>query len=63
MTSAMSWSGSRITRLRKKLRLSQEKFAAKIGVTVTTVNRWENDKSKPRGLSLQALDTLSETTP
>jgi DNA-binding transcriptional regulator YiaG len=63
MTSAMSWSGSRVARLRKKLRLSQEKFAAKLGVTVTTVNRWENDKSKPRGLSLQALDTLEGSRP
>ena len=54
-----SWNGARIARLRKKRGLSQEKFAQLIGVSVTTVNRWENDKVKPQGLSLRALETLN----
>lgn len=28
--------------MQKRLRLTQEKFAAKLGVTCLTVNRWEN---------------------
>ena len=44
---------SKIVReLRTSLGLTQEQFAAKIGVTVSTVNRWENDKGKPSPLAM-----------
>ena len=33
-----------IKELRTTLGLTQEQFAAKLGVTFTTVNRWENNK-------------------
>jgi transcriptional regulator with XRE-family HTH domain len=36
-----------IKRLREKLILSQTEFAEHIGVSFTTVNRWENGKSEP----------------
>jgi DNA-binding transcriptional regulator YiaG len=44
--------------LRELCGLTQEQFAAKIGVTVVTVNRWENYRTKPMPLALQQLRTL-----
>ena len=41
--------------LRKLCGLTQEQFAARIGVTVVTVNRWENCRSKPMPLALRQL--------
>jgi DNA-binding XRE family transcriptional regulator len=41
-----------VRELRGALGLTQEQFAAKLGVTFTTVNRWENSKGK---LSLLAM--------
>ena len=40
-----------VRNLRIDLGLTQEQFAAKIGVTVSTVNRWENNKGKPSPLA------------
>jgi len=37
--------------LRAALNLTQEQFAARVGVTVSTVNRWENGKGKPSPLA------------
>jgi len=36
-----------VRELRKRLGLTQEKFAARLGVTFPTVNRWENGRTKP----------------
>jgi len=36
-----------IRQLRAALGLTQEQFAAKVGVTYSTINRWENSKGKP----------------
>ena len=44
--------------LRSLCGLTQEQFAAKLGVTVVTVNRWENYRSKPMPLALRQLRTL-----
>ncbi len=46
--------------LRDRLGLSQEKFAKKLGVSVWTVSNWERGFSKPRGLSLRALEHLAK---
>ncbi len=35
--------------------LKQEQFAAKLGVSFPTVNRWENKKTKPSPLAIQKL--------
>ncbi len=51
---------SDIARLRAHLDLSQEKFAEKLGVSVSTVGKWETGLHKPRGLSLRALDRLTK---
>ena len=45
-----------VVRLRSRLGLSQEKFAEKLGVSVSSVSKWERGWYKPRGLSLRALE-------
>lgn len=41
--------------LRAKLGLTQEQFAAKIGVTFSTVNRWENGRGTPSPLAMRRI--------
>jgi putative transcriptional regulator len=36
-----------IRNLREQTGLTQEKFATKLGVTLLTINRWENGRAKP----------------
>lgn len=43
----------KISGLSSKLGLAEEEFAAKVGVTFTTVNRWESGKSKPLPLAMR----------
>lgn len=47
-----------VRKLRERLGLTQEKFAAKLGVTFPTINRWENGKAKPSPLALQQVKEL-----
>lgn len=47
-----------VKRLRKSLGLTQEQFAAKVGVTFSTVNRWENGKGKPSPLAMLRIEEL-----
>ena len=47
-----------ITELRLALGLTQEQFAAKIGVTLSTVNRWENSVGKPSPLAMNRIKEL-----
>ncbi|PXF57013.1 MAG: hypothetical protein C4B58_11435 [Deltaproteobacteria bacterium] len=42
--------------------LTQEQFAAKVGVTFSTVNRWEKGKSKPSPLAMRQIEELMERT-
>ena len=49
-----------VREVRTTLGLTQEQFAAKIGVTVTTVNRWENDRGKPYPLAMRQLKKLQQ---
>ena len=44
--------------IRKATGLTQEQFAAKLGVTFPTVNRWENQRTVPSPLALQKLEQL-----
>ena len=39
--------GSRIAANRKRLKLTQEQLAEKLGVTPQAVSKWENDQSCP----------------
>ena len=45
-----------VRELRERTGLSQEKFAAKLGVTFPTINRWENGRSKPSPLAMQRIE-------
>lgn len=45
-----------IKQVRGKALLSQEKFAAEIGVCPATLNRWEKGVKKPSFLSKQLLE-------
>ena len=51
-----------IRNLRAKLGLTQEQFAAKIGVTWSTVNRWENSRGRPSPLAMRQIEELQEQT-
>ncbi|WP_413162098.1 helix-turn-helix domain-containing protein [Capilliphycus salinus ALCB114379] len=44
-----------ILTLRQRLGLSQEKLAAKLGVSFQTVNRWERGHTQPSQLALHAI--------
>lgn len=51
-----------IKSLRQKLGLSQEELAHKLGVSFTSVNRWENGQTKPSKLAKKQIDLLSKKT-
>jgi len=44
--------------LRELLGLTQEKFAARLGVTFPTINRWENGRARPSPLALRQIEEL-----
>lgn len=41
--------------IRKELNISQEVLARDLGVSFTTMNRWENNKAKPSRLAMLQL--------
>ena len=45
--------------LRRRLGMSQETFAAEIGVSFSTVSRWENAHNEPSSLSWRAIQGLA----
>jgi putative transcriptional regulator len=45
-----------VRELRQRTGLSQEKFAARLGVTFPTINRWENGRAKPSPLAMQKIE-------
>ena len=49
-----------LKQLRSQLGLSQEELAAKLGVAFSTLNRWENGKSAPRGQAKDSIAALME---
>ncbi|WP_309245580.1 helix-turn-helix domain-containing protein [Desmonostoc muscorum] len=49
-----------IRQLRQQLELSQEKFAAKLGVSLRTVNRWENGSAVPSRMALKLIEEMLE---
>jgi DNA-binding transcriptional regulator YiaG len=38
--------------------LTQEQFAASVGVTYATINRWENGRAKPSPLALKQIERM-----
>lgn len=48
---------SRMVReLRRRLGLTQEKMAARLGVTFPTINRWENGRAMPSPLAQEKIE-------
>lgn len=47
-----------IRKIRKRLNLTQEQLAQRLGVSFTTVNRWEKGKNEPSPLAFRALEEL-----
>ena len=50
----------RIKSIRKRLGLSQEKFAHELGATLATVNRWENGRNKPGQMAVRLLEQMEK---
>lgn len=48
--------GDVIKALRLELKLSQEKFASELGVSFSSLNRWENHRTMPSFLAMKILD-------
>ena len=48
----------RIKKLRAAMDLTQEQFAAAVGVTYATVNRWENGNANPQPLALRRIEEM-----
>ena len=47
-----------IQEIRRNLGVTQERFAHILGTTITSVNRWENGKTKPSRLYIRELKEL-----
>lgn len=47
-----------VRKLRDRTGLTQEKFAAKLGVTFPTINRWENGRARPSPLAMQKIEEM-----
>jgi transcriptional regulator with XRE-family HTH domain len=50
--------GKLIRELRLETGLTQEKFAAELGVTYPTINRWENNRATPSPLALEKIKKI-----
>ena len=46
--------------LRRRLDLTQEQFAQKVGVTYSTINHWENGKRVPQPFLMRRLLEIKE---
>ncbi len=47
-----------VKEIRRQLALSQEDLARQLGVSYATVNRWENEQSKPSKLAKSQLEAF-----
>jgi len=47
-----------VVKIRMKMNLTQEEFASRVGVTLSTIHRWEKGKSLPSKLAIQRLVSL-----
>jgi len=46
---------------RQKTLMSQEEFAVTINVSVATINRWENGRSKPNLMAMRNLKAFCDS--
>ena len=47
-----------IKKIRQRSFLTQQDFAKKIGVTFSTVNRWESGRAKPNLKAMKSINTF-----
>ncbi len=47
-----------VRELRTLTDLTQEQFAAAVGVTYSTINRWENERSKPSPIAMRRIEEM-----
>jgi DNA-binding transcriptional regulator YiaG len=47
--------------MRNQLAMTQEEFAHALGITVSTVNRWENGHSEPSKLARATIARLASS--
>jgi len=45
---------------RQKLFMTQEEFATELGVTASTINRWEHSKARPNMKAMKKLRELCD---
>lgn len=50
--------GVEIREFRHRMDMTQEELAHQLGVTVSTVNRWENAHTKPSKLAQQSIERI-----
>ncbi|MEH1813780.1 MAG: helix-turn-helix transcriptional regulator [Nostoc sp.] len=50
--------GKLIRQFRSITSLTQEQFAAFLGITYSTVNRWEKGHAKPSSLAMQKIEGM-----
>lgn len=50
--------GQFIREVRLLTGLTQEQFAAAVGVTYPTVNRWENARAKPSPMAIKLIEKM-----
>ncbi len=50
--------GKLVRELRVEVGLTQEQFAVELGVTCSSVNRWESGRSKPLPLAMEKIQGL-----
>lgn len=58
-TTVRTMTGAEVKTLRVNLGMTQEDLAHELGVTVSTVNRWENGHTRPSRLATAGLDRLA----
>lgn len=50
-----------VRKLRECTGLTQEQFAARLGVTFPTISRWENGRARPSPLAMEKIKTLIQS--
>lgn len=56
MTSKSTETAAQLKLIRRQLGLSQEDLAHQLGVSFSTINRWENEKTAPSKLACSRIE-------
>jgi DNA-binding transcriptional regulator YiaG len=55
-----AWNGESIRELRRRLKLTQQELADRLGTRQQTISEWETDMYRPRGTSATLLSIVAE---